>query len=89
MRTALLCVLLLGACPHPTPVPVPPPGVATCVDVCGHYVELGCLAGTPTAEGTTCAAVCNNVQSSGIVSWNLDCRVRAKTCAEAEQCERK
>lgn len=86
----MLLVLAIAGCPpKPPPIPPPAPGVATCVDVCGHYAELGCDAAKPTAEGTSCGATCTNVQTSGVIAFNLDCRVRAKSCAEAERCERK
>lgn len=87
-RLAILGALLLCACPpSPPKPPVPPPGAASCSDVCAHYAVLGCDAAKPTAHGTTCVEVCDNVVGSTYVHWDLDCRVRAVTCAEADTCE--
>lgn len=84
---ACLWALLVCACP-PTPrPPVPPPGSATCADVCRHYGELGCEAARPTGAGAVCVDVCQNVQDSTVVHWDLDCRARALTCAAADACE--
>lgn len=89
-RALLLWALVVCACPTPPkpPVPPPPPGAATCADVCQHATELGCEISKPTAKGATCLDVCRNVQESGIVSWDLECRLRASTCGEADSCER-
>lgn len=59
----------------------------TCEGVCVHLADLGCSAAKPTPEGHTCAEVCNNVQSSGIVSWDLACRAKAKTCTALDACK--
>jgi hypothetical protein len=48
--------------------------------------KLGCPAARPTAEGTSCTVVCENVQSSGVVSWKLDCMKAALTCEAVEKC---
>jgi hypothetical protein len=85
-----LVLILLAGCRAPAPPPpVPPPGAATCADVCRHYQELGCLAGRPTPRGSSCEVVCLNVQASGAIRWNLDCRAGAATCAEADRCEQR
>lgn len=92
---ALLAMLgallyLATGCPAPAPPPpVPAPGAATCADVCHRYQQLGCLAGQPTPHGASCEAVCLNVQASGAIRWNLDCRAGAATCAEADRCEQR
>ena len=88
---------LVGCPPEPvTPTPTPDSGVepdsdearnATCSKWCAHAAELGCSSAKPTPKGGSCTAVCENVQSSGIVRWNLVCRVKAKSCAAADVCE--
>jgi hypothetical protein len=85
----LWALVLCVACPTPPKPPAPPPapGAATCADVCAHLTELGCDAARPTAKGATCLDVCRNVQASGIVSWDLDCRLRSPSCGEADSCE--
>lgn len=88
MRRALVLLLLAG-CPAPPVPPAPPPGAASCADVCQHYALLGCEAARPTAHGTSCTAVCQNVIDSAVVPWDRDCRARAASCAEAEACERR
>lgn len=89
MRTMLcLAALLLTACTHTAPPPPnPPPGDATCADVCARYDALHCPAAQPTPEGATCLDVCRSLQSSAIVAWDLNCRVRAMSCDEADRCE--
>jgi hypothetical protein len=88
--TTALGLILLAGCPAPAPPPpVVPPGSATCADVCRRYQQLGCLAGRPTPKGSSCEVVCLNVQASGAIRWNLDCRAGASTCAEADRCEQR
>lgn len=74
-----------------SPLPPPPEGgirkAPTCAGWCDRAVELGCPAGKPTPNGSPCVAVCENVQRSGVVSWNLSCRVAATSCAAADACE--
>jgi hypothetical protein len=82
-----LVPLVSAGCPPQPPTPVPPPGPATCADVCRHYAELGCDASKPTPEGAICTEVCENVRSSTVVVWDLDCRAHAPTCAKADACE--
>lgn len=86
MKRLALLVLLATGCPPPKP-PVPPPGAATCADVCHHLAELGCPAAKPTPKGTPCTEVCANIQSSGVITWNLDCRASAPSCDAADRCE--
>lgn len=83
----LWALLFCAACPAPPKPPVPPPGAATCADLCRHETELGCEAAKTTAGGVTCVAVCENVVSSSVIHWDLDCRAGALTCAEVDSCE--
>lgn len=87
-RALLALALLLAACP-PTPPPTPPPGAATCQDLCLHLTRLNCEAAKPTAEGATCIEVCLNLQNSGIIARDLDCAVRAQSCAAVDACPAK
>lgn len=98
MRTAitflaLVTGLLVAGCPLPGPPepPGPPPGPhpqgATCVTACAKLNELGCPEGEPTPDGKSCEAVCENVQASGIISWNLDCRSVITECGQTDSCE--
>ena len=90
----LILVFFLASCtfpPSPGPEPEPPnPPVepATCEGFCEHGETLGCEWTKPSPEGTTCVEVCESVQNSGIVTWDLECRVAAKSCEEVDQCER-
>lgn len=83
----LLLVLFVAACsavpaPHPRPEPT-----VTCVDVCARGVELGCAFALPTEGGASCVEVCENVQSSGIIEWDLACRSAASSCEAIDLCE--
>jgi len=87
--------IFVTACPPP-PAPTPPtPDAAdsggpsaTCEAWCSHAADLKCEAAKPTAKGATCTVVCLNVQNSGVVVWNLRCRVAATSCALADECEK-
>lgn len=80
--------LLVCACPpKPPPVPPAPPGPSDCRAVCAHEADLGCEAAKPTAGGASCEAICENVQRSSIIHWDLDCRARAASCAAIDRCE--
>lgn len=92
-RAALLTVFLLTAaftgcpgCPPPSPTSTDA-GSATCASVCAQAAALGCPAAKPTANGASCEEVCNNVQTSGILQWNLACRAHAASCAAMDSCE--
>lgn len=91
MRLALLLLVLAG-CPRPVPPPVPPgpadAAAASCASMCARLADLGCPAAKPTPEGASCEKVCQNVQDSGLILWNLECRTRAPTCAAIDECER-
>lgn len=87
---ALLVGALLAACgafnpPDPRP-PVPRP-IATCPGACETLRRLGCEAGEDTPAGSTCEEVCENLRSSGIVSWDLRCMASAESCEETEECD--
>jgi len=90
MSSLFLCVL--SCCITRTQKPVQneiePVVNPSCHDVCKRGEQLDCSWALPTLEGATCIEVCQNVQSSGIVNWDLDCRVTAKTCNEVDECER-
>ena len=58
----------------------------TCADACARLFALHCSEAGTTAGGATCLDVCRNVQSSGVVAWNLSCLSSAKSCAAAESC---
>jgi hypothetical protein len=95
---ALLTALLVGtsACPPgPGPVPPAPPqdagldaSAATCGSACDRWRELGCEQAEDTADGATCEDVCDNIQSSGIIEWDLACRASVADCAAIDACER-
>ena len=88
MRALFLLIPLLAAgCPFPGPVNPTPIDGATCADVCAHMAELGCPSAQPTPAGVGCEEVCESVQASGIVKWDLGCRAAALTCGEADVCE--
>jgi hypothetical protein len=82
----LWALLVCAACPPPKP-PTPPPGEVGCADVCRHEADLGCEAARPTANDVSCVAVCENVQGSSVVRWNLACRAQAPTCQAIDLCE--
>jgi len=58
----------------------------TCADACARLSALHCSEAGTTTAGATCLDVCRNVQSSGVVAWNLSCLSKAKSCAAAEIC---
>ena len=87
MKRLLLLLALVAGCPIPPPVP--PPGSATCGDVCKRLAELECPAAKPTPNGVSCTAVCENVQASNLIRWNLDCMAAALTCETADRCSDK
>jgi hypothetical protein len=86
---AFVALCILGACP-PKPIPPQPPihdGDATCADACARAREMECEFAKPTPNGATCEDVCQNIQDKGLFSLDLDCRVAARTCKQAEACE--
>lgn len=90
---ALVSGAILGACtctctPPPRPPPSPAPDLdATCAVACARLRELECPDAEATPNGASCEAVCENVQGSGIVAWDLSCRARATSCAAVDSCE--
>jgi hypothetical protein len=84
-----LLVGLFTACQASEPPPPPRPPyqpTATCADACTHLRALPCPAGEPTSRGTTCEAICADVNASGMARWPADCVVVARSCAEAKAC---
>ncbi len=87
----LLSILVAGLGCTPTP-PIPPvtpttdAGAPSCASACATLRALRCPAAETTPRGATCVDVCQNVQSSGIVAFDLPCLARARTCAEASAC---
>lgn len=89
--------LFVTACPGPVaPTPSTDAGhdaaeddarAATCANWCKHATALRCEAAKPTPKGVSCTVVCINLQDSGVVVWNLRCRISASTCALADECE--
>jgi len=95
----LFALLFFPGCPRPTPGPSPVPPVTvdaltapdarktyTCGDACAHLRALKCKMGNPTPRGATCEEVCDNVQGSGLASWNLGCIAAVKQCADVDSC---
>jgi hypothetical protein len=90
----VLFLLVAGACGPVKPVPDPPPPNppdpvenADCEAVCGRAAVLGCEWAEPTPRGASCTELCEGVQA-GLLPWDLDCRVRAPSCAAMDACER-
>lgn len=95
MRWAAAVFLIVGATtcrslppPAPDPAVDPPAGEADCGAACARASALGCEAAEPTPEGASCEQVCREVQDSGIVRWDLECRASAQSCEETDRCER-
>lgn len=90
----LLVAVALVGCPRPIPPPTPPaPDAdastpATCADACARLRQLGCPAGQTTPKGAPCEEVCENVTSSGLIVWDLDCIARGVTCGSTDRCAR-
>ena len=92
MRACLLFLLATAACSSP-PKPRPPIVVVdasapSCASVCDHWRSLGCDESEDTPKGATCEDVCENVQNSGIINWNLGCRASVDSCDIIDSCER-
>jgi hypothetical protein len=82
----------VGAChlgPGPiTPVdPDPEQREFDCRSACARLRELHCPAAEDTVGGATCEQVCINVQESGFIAWDLECRSVAVSCDMVERCE--
>lgn len=89
IRALLVGMFFVGSgCPHPTPPPVPPTPSepASCTTACVNMQTLGCEAGRPTLRGEPCVAVCENVMTSDIITWDLKCMTNATSCAAVDSC---
>ncbi len=97
----LFLTALLAGCPTLGPVPPTPPDAgedpdpevdaatpATCANWCARATKLKCQSAKTTPNGTPCITVCDNLQRSGVVTWNLHCRIAARSCAAADACEK-
>ena len=93
--TALVALACLGCPPRPVgppdsqdggPLLDPLDAAATCGTACEHWRELGCPEGSGSPRAT-CEEVCDNIQRSGILAWDLDCRSRITSCSQLDQCE--
>jgi len=85
-----LVVGLFAACQDTNTPPRPPlppyrPNTS-CAEACAHRASLGCRDGGPTAKGTSCEAVCLDVNASGLARWPTDCLVVTRTCNEETFC---
>lgn len=78
--------LLLIACPRPLPPAPPPVADPTCETACSNLARLKCESAKATAEGASCTEICTNVQTSGVVHWNLSCLSDARDCKVAADC---
>lgn len=89
-RTGLFCLIaaLLSACKPPEHPVAPPLGPVSCEGVCERARALKCSWGNPTAAGAQCSTVCQNIQESGFIAWNLNCRAHADSCDAMDVCER-
>lgn len=85
--------------PKPTPVPVPvvvtPPAPApapaapSCFTACAQFRLKGCKEGTPTNDGATCEEVCETMQSSGFIVYDLSCASKIQLCSDISKCPRR
>lgn len=84
MRVAIVAFLVSLSC-----VPqVPAISVwrGACDKACSRVRSLGCREALPTAGGATCEQICETVQESGIVVWNLGCFESAPDCQTVAAC---
>jgi hypothetical protein len=81
--------------PAPPAPPTPPqtvdaasptPSVYTCTTVCTNLKNRKCKGANKTVKGSACVDVCQNVQDSGILTWDLKCRSTQTTCAAIDAC---
>ena len=59
-----------------------------CYLACKQLAKLGCDEAKLTAGGATCVTVCQNTESSGVVSMGPDCIAHAESCSIARACGR-
>lgn len=83
----VVVALSMSACATTPPPNPPPPGEATCADACKRMKELSCDAADPTPEGMSCEALCLEISSSELLSWDVECMVRAKSCDAVDACQ--
>lgn len=79
--------------PTPAPTPTPPPVVVvppapSCDTACTKFRELRCPEGNPTNDGASCETVCTNMQSVGLIVYDLACASKVKACSEIARCPR-
>lgn len=72
-------------CAH---IQTPTPSPAECPHLCDHMLIMNCPGAKTTPKGATCVEICTNVQNSGVISWDMQCRLTAATCAAMDECER-
>lgn len=77
----------LSAC-LPGPIPDPDPNNRVgCEEMCDRMRSLKCSSGKPTPNGASCEHVCENIQKSGFLKLDLECRYEAESCEAADSCE--
>lgn len=86
LGTGLAVGVLLSCQPAPAGARRPA-SEADCKTACVRARELRCDAGKQTPAGETCEVVCENVRTSGLISWDLECRTRSRSCAAIDRCE--
>lgn len=84
---AAFLLTVVPGCERPIPPPIPP-GPVNCREACVHLRELRCPVANPTPAGVSCNGVCENVNGSGFVEWDLPCIMQAPSCAAADRCVR-
>lgn len=93
VAVSLVIVAALTSCtPKPPipPQPIPPSGDSgaeiTCEEVCRHLSSMMCPSAEPTKKGATCVEVCENVRSSGTMTFDMKCLITAPSCKAADEC---
>lgn len=78
--------------PEPTPDPVvvvpPVPPTPSCDTACTRFRELKCPEGDPTNDGASCETVCTNMQSTGLIVYDLACATKITACSGISLCPR-
>lgn len=92
VMTTVIVAVLTSCTPRPPvpPQPIPPNSDSgteiTCADVCRHLSGMMCPSAEPTKNGATCVEVCENVQSSGTMTFDMKCLITAPSCKAADEC---
>ncbi len=89
MRSLFFAVALVACSGTQPPPPTPDADAAaypSCATVCNHLRALRCPAGNATQEGHSCEDVCQNIQVSGVIKWDLGCRSTVPTCEAIDDC---